>query len=163
MCVADGRDRDAREELLKGAMHAGRALSLSGLALGHAMAQALGGRFGTPHGAMNALCLPPALEFNRALAPEAVTRFGAALRGDAVERARELAQLGGFNRLRDRAFPRTSSETWPPPPRSGKATSRTHAPPRPRRSRRCCARSGDLRRRQDCPGQPFFTTAVNNA
>jgi alcohol dehydrogenase class IV len=103
--VADGRDRDAREELLKGAMHAGRALSLSGLALGHAMAQALGGRFGTPHGAMNALCLPPALEFNRAHAPEAVRRFGAALRGDAVERARELAQLGGFNRLRDEGIP----------------------------------------------------------
>jgi len=103
--VADGRDRDAREELQKGAMHAGRALSLSGLALGHAMAQALGGRFGTPHGAMNALCLPPALEFNRAHAPEAVTRFGAALRGDAVERVRELAQLGGFNRLRDEGIP----------------------------------------------------------
>ena len=52
--------------LQKGAMHAGHALSHSGLALGHAMAQALGGRYGMPHGAMNALCLPPALEFNRA-------------------------------------------------------------------------------------------------
>jgi maleylacetate reductase len=103
--IADGSDRDAREELLKGAMHAGRALSLSGLALGHAMAQALGGRFGAPHGAMNALCLPPALEFNREHAPQAVTRFGAALRGDAVERARELAQLGGFHRLRDEGIP----------------------------------------------------------
>jgi alcohol dehydrogenase class IV len=34
-----------------------------------------------------------------------VTRFGAALRGDAVERVRELAQLGGFNRLRDQGIP----------------------------------------------------------
>jgi maleylacetate reductase len=103
--IADGRDRDAREELLKGAMHAGRALSQSGLALSHAMAQALGGHAGAPHGAMNALCLPPALEFNQAHAPQAVTRFGAALRGDAVERTRELARLGGFHRLRDHGIP----------------------------------------------------------
>jgi alcohol dehydrogenase class IV len=93
-------DRDAREHLLRGAMHAGRALGTAGLALAHAMAQALGGTFGLPHGAMNALCLPPALAFNRALAPEAVERFGAAVGGDAVERTRELALLGGFRSLR---------------------------------------------------------------
>ena len=62
-------------------------------------------RYGLPHGAMNALCLPPALEFNRALAPEAVARFGEAIGGDAVERARELARLGGFERLRDFGVP----------------------------------------------------------
>ena len=36
------------------------------LALGHALAQALGGRYGAPHGALNALTLPPALRFNAA-------------------------------------------------------------------------------------------------
>ncbi|MGH3047715.1 MAG: iron-containing alcohol dehydrogenase family protein, partial [Gaiellaceae bacterium] len=50
-----------RTTLLKGAARAGEALGLAGLCLGHAMAQALGGRYGLPHGAMNALCLPPAL------------------------------------------------------------------------------------------------------
>ena len=50
---------------------------------------------------MNALCLPPALEFNRALVPKEVARFGDAIGGDAVERSRELALLGGFDRLRD--------------------------------------------------------------
>ncbi|HET7760135.1 MAG TPA: iron-containing alcohol dehydrogenase [Gaiellaceae bacterium] len=98
-------DRDAREELLRGAMHAGHALGLAGLALAHAMAQALGGTYGLPHGAMNALCLPPALEFNRAIVPEAVARFGDAVGGDAVERSRELARLGGFERLRDFGIP----------------------------------------------------------
>jgi alcohol dehydrogenase class IV len=103
--LADPRDRAAREDLLRGAAHAGHALALTGLALAHAMAQALGGRYGIPHGAMNALCLPPALEFNRALVPAEVERFGNAIGGDAVERSRELALLGGFERLRDFGVP----------------------------------------------------------
>jgi maleylacetate reductase len=103
--LADPHDRAAREALLRGAAHAGHALALTGLALAHAMAQALGGRYGIAHGAMNALCLPPALEFNRALVPAEVERFGDAIGGDAVERSRELALLGGFERLRDYGVP----------------------------------------------------------
>ena len=98
-------NRTAREDLLRGAMHAGHALGLAGLALAHAMAQAIGGAYGPPHGAMNALCLPPALAFNAEFVPQAVERFGAAIGGDAVERSRELARLGGFERLRDFGIP----------------------------------------------------------
>ena len=104
--LADPHDRDAREELLRGAAHAGHALGLSGLALAHAMAQALGGTYGLPHGAMNALCLPPALEFNRTFVPDEVERFGEAIGGDAVARTRELALLGGFENLRAFGVPR---------------------------------------------------------
>jgi len=103
--LADLTDRAAREDLLRGAMHGGHALGLAGLALAHAMAQALGGTYGLPHGAMNALCLAPALQFNAQLVPEAVERFGAAIGGDAVERSRELALLGGFERLRQFGIP----------------------------------------------------------
>ena len=103
--LADPLDRTAREALLRGAMHAGRALGLAGLALAHAMAQALGGAYGLPHGAMNALCLAPALEFNEPVVAEAVARFGDAVGGDAVERSRKLAVLGGFVRLRDFGIP----------------------------------------------------------
>jgi maleylacetate reductase len=104
--VLDGlADRQAREDLLRGAMHAGHALGLAGLGLAHAMAQALGGAYGLPHGAMNALCLAPALGFNAQFAPEAVEQFGAAIGGDAVDRSRELAVLGGFERLRDFGIP----------------------------------------------------------
>jgi maleylacetate reductase len=92
----------AREELLRGAMHAGHALGLAGLGLAHAMAQAVGGTYGLPHGAMNALCLPPGLEFNREFVPQA---FADAVGGDPVERSRELAHLGGFERLRDFGVP----------------------------------------------------------
>ena len=91
------QDLDARTHLLEGAMHAGAALGGSMLALGHAMAQALGGRYGLPHGAMNALCLPAALRFNDEVAPDAVQRFREAVGVD----IRELAKLGGFERLRD--------------------------------------------------------------
>ena len=97
---------EARTELLRGACHGGAALGGSFLALGHAMAQALGGRYGLPHGALNALCLPPALRFNAAVARDAIERFGAALGAtDPAERVEELAWLGGFTRLRDLGIP----------------------------------------------------------
>jgi alcohol dehydrogenase class IV len=81
------------------------------LALGHALAQGLGGRYGKPHGALNALCLPPALRFNEPVAGEAIARFGAALDvDDPAARVEELARLGGFERLRDLAIPEDAPE-----------------------------------------------------
>jgi maleylacetate reductase len=100
------RDVEARTKLLEGAMHSGMALGGSMLALGHAIAQALGGRYGLPHGAMNALALPAALRFNAEVAPEAVRRFGEALgTDDPAARVEELARLGGFERLREFGVP----------------------------------------------------------
>jgi maleylacetate reductase len=91
----NGRDEEARRRLLDGAMHAGIALRDHGLYLGHAMAQALGGRYGLPHGALNAICLPAAMRFNGASEPLD------------VERVQELARLCGFTRLRDLGIPDT--------------------------------------------------------
>jgi maleylacetate reductase len=100
------QDLDARTRLLEGAMHSGMALGGSMLALGHAIAQALGGRYGLPHGAMNGLALPAALRFNAQAEPEAVRRFGEALgTEDPATRVEELARLGGFERLRDFGVP----------------------------------------------------------
>ncbi len=97
---------EGRTRLLEGAMHAGAALGASGLALGHAMAQALGGRYGLPHGALNAICLPAALRFNEPVVPEAVAAFGRAMdTDDPIGRVEELASLGGFGRLRDLGVP----------------------------------------------------------
>jgi maleylacetate reductase len=104
--VQDGRDPVARRELLEGAMHAGAALAGAGLGLGHAMAQALGGRYGIAHGAANSVCLPPALGFNESVAAAEIERFAEAIGGgDATARTRELAALGGFGRLRDLGVP----------------------------------------------------------
>jgi alcohol dehydrogenase class IV len=76
------------------------------LALAHAMAQAIGGRYGVPHGTLNGICLPPALRYNERYAPDAVRRFGEAVGGDAATRAEELAALDGMGRrLRDLGVP----------------------------------------------------------
>jgi len=104
--VADGRDVEARSRLLEGAMHAGMALAERGLFLGHAMAQALGGRYGVSHGALNALCLAPALRFNEQVVPEAIAALADAMGvADAPQRIEELARLGGFERLRAFGIP----------------------------------------------------------
>jgi maleylacetate reductase len=101
--LADGGDVGARSELLKGAMHAGAALAGAGLGLGHAMAQALGGRYGISHGALNAICLPPALRFNEPVAAAEIARFGEVIGSpeEPAARVEELARLAGFERLRD--------------------------------------------------------------
>jgi maleylacetate reductase len=99
-------DLEARTRLLEGAMHGGMALGGSMLALGHAMAQALGGRYGLPHGALNAICLPAALRFNSEVVPDSVRRFGEAMgTDDPVGRIQELARLGGYARLRELGVP----------------------------------------------------------
>jgi maleylacetate reductase len=98
-------DRDARTELLRGASHGGAALAGSMLALGHAMAQAVGGAYGLPHGTLNAICLPAALRYNRRHAAEALRRFGEAVGGDPIERVEELAALGDATRLSELGVP----------------------------------------------------------
>jgi maleylacetate reductase len=104
--VQDGRDLEARGQLLAGAMHAGAALR-AGMGLGHAMAQALGGRYGLAHGTMNAVCLPAALRYNQEVAGAQIVRFGEAMGdGDPIARVSELAALAGPPRLRDYRVPR---------------------------------------------------------
>jgi maleylacetate reductase len=103
--VEDPADLAHRTRLLEGAAAAGEALARSGLCLGHAMAQAVGGRYGLPHGAMNALCLPPALRFNEPVAADALARFGDAIEAEAAPGVEALARLGGFERLRDFGVP----------------------------------------------------------
>ena len=104
--LENGQDAQARRKLLEGAMHGGAAMAAAGLGLGHAMAQALGGRFGIAHGAANALSLPPALRFNEPVAADEIARFGKALGGDdPAARVEELARLSGYERLRDLGVP----------------------------------------------------------
>jgi maleylacetate reductase len=105
--VATPQDLEARTELLRGACQGGAALAGSMLALAHAMAQAIGGRYGLAHGTLNGICLPPVLRFNAAFRPDAVARFGEALgaAGDPAGRVEELAGLAGPTRLRDLGVP----------------------------------------------------------
>ena len=107
LVLADGRYPEGRRALLEGAMHAGAALAGAGLGLGHAMAQAVGGRYGVAHGAANAICLPPALRFNSEVAAAEIARFAEALgRADPIGRVEELAALSGFTLLRHEGVPK---------------------------------------------------------
>jgi maleylacetate reductase len=100
--VEDGKALGPRKTLLTGASLAGSALASAGLGLGHAMAQALGGRYGLKHGAMNAITLPPALRFNMPVAAKEIESFGDAMgTHDPIGKVESLARLGGFGRLRD--------------------------------------------------------------
>ena len=66
--VHDGGNRDARANMLLGAMLAGQAFANAPVAAVHALAYPLGGHYHIPHGLSNSLVLPSVLEFN---APEA--------------------------------------------------------------------------------------------
>jgi maleylacetate reductase len=105
--VAAPEDLEARTKLLRGACHAGAALAGSMLALAHAIAQAVGGRYGLPHGTLNGISLPVALRFNAAYAPDAVRRFGEAIGApdDPAGRVEQLAALAGPRRLHELGVP----------------------------------------------------------
>jgi maleylacetate reductase len=105
--VAAPRDPEARTELLRGASDGGAALAGSMLALAHAMAQAVGGAYGLPHGTLNGICLPPVLRFNAAFAADAVARFGEAIGApdDPASAVESLAALAGPTRLAELGVP----------------------------------------------------------
>jgi maleylacetate reductase len=98
---------EARTDLLRGACHGGAALAGSMLGLAHAMAQAIGGRYGLPHGTLNGICLPPVLRFNTPFAPDSVARFGEAVGDpdDPAGRVAALTVLAGPTQLRDLDVP----------------------------------------------------------
>ena len=67
--VHDGSDRQARADMLLGAMLAGQAFANSPVAAVHALAYPIGGHFKIPHGLSNALVLAHVLRFNAVVAP----------------------------------------------------------------------------------------------
>jgi len=67
----DGRDREARNDMLIGSMLAGQAFSNAPVAAVHALAYPLGGFFHIPHGLSNALVLTEVLKYNQPKAEQA--------------------------------------------------------------------------------------------
>lgn len=60
---SEGSDIDARERMLLGSMYGGMALTSAGTAAVHALAYAIGARYGIPHGVANSMLLLPVLQF----------------------------------------------------------------------------------------------------
>ncbi len=71
---ANGSDEEARTMMAYAEYTAGSAFSNSGLGMVHAMAHALGGHYGLPHGVCNAVLLPYVLAFDMAF-QEGLARF----------------------------------------------------------------------------------------
>lgn len=61
---ADGRNLDARSNMMLGSLLGGKALAIAGVGLVHAMAYPLGGMYGIAHGMANAVLLPYVTEYN---------------------------------------------------------------------------------------------------
>jgi alcohol dehydrogenase class IV len=82
--VHNGKDIEARDGMLTASLLAGMAFHNTKLTLVHAITGPLGGAFNLPHGAINAIILPHAMEF---MLPGAVDKFAqiAAALGESVE------------------------------------------------------------------------------
>ncbi len=64
-CFADGRDIEARGEMLLASFYAGICIASSGTNAVHALSYPLGGRYRIPHGISNAVLLAPVFAFNK--------------------------------------------------------------------------------------------------
>lgn len=64
MAVADGRNLDARENMLLASLLAGLGLANAGVTAVHALSYPLGAIYGVPHGLANGLLLPHVMSFN---------------------------------------------------------------------------------------------------
>jgi len=62
--VDNGQDLEARAGMLMGSLLAGIAFSHADVAAVHCIAEALGGRYDTPHGVCNAVVLPAMMRYN---------------------------------------------------------------------------------------------------
>ena len=112
--VADGTDREARDQMAYACLQAGFSLANAGVILVHGLAHAIGARARIPHGVANTVCLLPvmrlAAERNPSLMAELAEPLGVPAEvAEASERAqaavaiieRLVDQVGLPTRLRD--------------------------------------------------------------
>ena len=112
--VLDGGNREARENMLLGAMLAGQAFANAPVAAVHALAYPLGGHYHIPHGLSNSLVLPSVLEFNAPAASHLYAELADIVVGEPVAgsaESRTVSLIGALRSLiRDVSLPATLSE-----------------------------------------------------
>lgn len=120
LCVSNGRDLDAREDLLTGAYLAGFSIANATMALHHGLCHVLGGRTGVAHGVLNAIMLPHVMRFNADAVPDVMdaiarnfppTLAGEGRVGAAGATAALVASLPVPKRLRDAGVPEAVLES----------------------------------------------------
>ncbi len=112
--VANGEDLEARRHMANASMLAGLAFANGFLGGVHAIAMAMGGRFGVAHGVANALMLPYVMEFNEMAATEKFVRIGEAMgeliTGLSERDAARLATLAVHRLVTDVGLPHTLAD-----------------------------------------------------
>ena len=94
LCVAKGRDLEARESMLEGAYLAGLSIANASMGLHHGLCHVLGGRTGVAHGVLNAIVLPHVMRFNADAVPRAMDAIAEAM--EAGARTRDLQAATRF-------------------------------------------------------------------
>jgi alcohol dehydrogenase len=90
----DGDDRQARADLMQGALAAGCAFGTAGTSLAHAVQYPIGALTHTAHGTGVAAILPYAMSYNRSAAPAEMAEIAAALGADRSRHSiEELSQI----------------------------------------------------------------------
>src|SRR5207248_11381695 len=89
LCITNGRNLDAREDLLTGAYLAGFSIGNATMALHHGICHVLGGRTGVAHGVLNAIMLPHVMRFMADAVPDAMGAIADAMSAGA--RTRDFA------------------------------------------------------------------------
>ena len=79
---ANGRDIEARSNMLLGQLLAGFTFANNGTTLAHGMARPLGAYFHIPHGLANAICLPRVMEFTWVAVPDKFAMIARAMGED---------------------------------------------------------------------------------
>ena len=92
----NGKDQEARQNMLMGAMLAGLAFANAPVAGVHALAYPVGARFHVPHGLSNSLVLPQVLQFNAEAAVDLYAHLAdivvPGVKGGASEKAQALVR-----------------------------------------------------------------------
>jgi acetaldehyde dehydrogenase / alcohol dehydrogenase len=111
--VADGSDMGARTDMANAATIAGLAFSNAFVGVNHALAHAVGARFGVPHGRANGLFLPHVLRYNAALPRKFMPApgYGAYVVPQKLAQAAWVLGLGGHSEetARERLFDRVDT------------------------------------------------------
>ncbi len=94
--VTDGRNVQARSDMLLGSMLAGQAFANSPVAAVHALAYPIGGIYHVPHGLSNALVLPHVMAFNRSACAAEYALLATDVFPDLVATADERARVDAF-------------------------------------------------------------------
>jgi alcohol dehydrogenase len=93
--VADGQDKEARDDMAYAEYLAGMAFNNASLGYVHAMAHQLGGFYDLPHGVCNAVLLPHVQRYNAQVAParlaDVAKAMGENIEGITAEAGAELA------------------------------------------------------------------------